>query len=280
MSRAAPTGAHLSLDRLVALAALAKRPRADGWSRGQSAGRSGPRRGSGGDLYDLRPFVDGDDPRQLDPAATARSGRRQIRRCHEEVERSLLLIVDMRGSMFWGTRGRLRSVAAAEAAALEGWRCVLSDGRCGLAILRDTGPTWVPARPGHAAMLEIAGTLARCHDEALAAPGTALRPLAECMADLVPRVRHGTAVILATGFDKPGAAFGATLASLSLSGPLEVLLVQDAVEHTPPSRRVAARIGQELVRGRFGPSPSPDILTAAGVSYRVVPCDRPEDVPA
>ncbi|WP_245943087.1 DUF58 domain-containing protein [Rhodovulum viride] len=100
MGGEAISGAVLSRDRLVALASRVGPNAAAGLARGRVAALSGPRRGEGGDLYDLRPFLEGDDPRLVDPAATARSGRPQLRRRHEEVERSLLLVVDLRGPMF------------------------------------------------------------------------------------------------------------------------------------------------------------------------------------
>lgn len=287
MKSAAPSGAHLSLDRLVALASVAVPMAYHGLSRGRVAGLSGPRRGEGGDLYDLRPFVDGDDRRQMDPAATARSGRPQLRRRHEEVERSLMLVVDMRTPMLWGTRGRFRSVAAAEAAALEGWRWVRASGRCGLAILRGGGMEWLPARPREASMLEIAGALARTHAEILAEPANAARtqvgsaavprPLVETLPGIAARLASGTAILLATGLDTPGEGFGPTVTALARRNPLEILLVRDAVETAPPPGTFTARIGAALSRGRFGPSPSAEMLSEHAIPFRPVRCDQPEE---
>lgn len=54
------------------------------------------RQGQGHAIRDLRPFAEGDDPRHLDAAATARTGLPHIRRFHEDRERTVLLIADFR----------------------------------------------------------------------------------------------------------------------------------------------------------------------------------------
>ena len=282
------SGAELSLDRLSARASVAvpephRGPKA-GLARGRVAGISGPRRGDGGELYDLRPFVEGDDPRMMDPAATARSGRPQLRRRHEEVERSLLLIVDMRSSMLWGTRGRFRSVAAAEAAAAEGWACIQAGGRCGLAILRDGGMEWVPSRPREPAMLDIAASLARAHAEAMAERGDMYgegrATLADMLSEVAARTSAGTAVSLATGLDAPGDAFAGTVAAVARRNPFEILLVQDAVETNPPQGIVTARMGPGIVRGRFGASPAGAFLSDHGIPFRLIRSEQTEELMA
>ncbi|AUC55712.1 hypothetical protein CDO87_02690 [Sagittula sp. P11] len=269
----------MSLDRLVALAGQVGPAPVAGLSHGRVAGLSGPRRGEGGDLYDLRPFIDGDDPRLVDASASARSGRPQLRRRHEEVERSLLLVVDFRAPMFWGTRGRFRSVAAAEAAALEGWACVLAGGRVGLAILRDDGIDRLPARPREAAMLEIAGVLARTH-AAMGAHPEEMAPLSDGLIEIAARVPSGTAVLLATGMDTPGHDFADIASDLMRRIRFEILLVQDAVETAPPPGRFTARTGDILSRGRFGASPTAAVLSERGIAARIVRAEADEVLPA
>ena len=279
-AKGAGSGAVLSLDRLVALAGQVGPAPVAGLSHGRVAGLSGPRRGEGGDLYDLRPFIDGDDPRLVDPAASARSGRPQLRRRHEEVERSLLLVVDFRAPMFWGTRGRFRSVAAAEAAALEGWACVLAGGRVGLAILRDDGIDRLPARPREAAMLEIAGVLARTHAATMGAHPEEVVPLSDGLIEIAARVPSGTAVLLATGMDTPGDGFADIATDLMRRNRFEILLVQDAVETAPPPGRFTARTGDILSRGRFGASPTAAVLSERGIAARIVRAEADEVLPA
>jgi len=271
----AASGAEVSLDRLVALAGLVRPATTAGLSHGLSGGLSGPKRGDGADLFDLRPYQDGDDLRRIDPAATARSGRPQVRSRHEDVERTLLLVADFRGPMLWGTRGRFRSVAAAEALALAGWRAVLAGGRVGLVVLRDADLDVIAPQPREAAMLRIAGALAQHHAEALAAAADGHDTLAPLLDAVSARAAPGVSICLATGLDDPGPDLGTAAAALMRKCPLEVLLVQDAVETEAPRGRFAARIGAGFRRGRFGPSPSADILTRHDIPFRLLRADLP-----
>ena len=78
--------------------------------------------GAGMDLREIRAYVAGDDPRRLDPAATARTGHPHIRSLHEDRDDTILLVADFRAPMLWGTGAALRSVRAARHLAQAGWR--------------------------------------------------------------------------------------------------------------------------------------------------------------
>ena len=95
--------------------------------------------------------------------------------------------------MLWGTRGRLRSVAAAEALALAGWQAVLGAGAAGVVALTDAGLLAERPRARDAGMARVAGLLARAHALALdtRAPGPRARPRPRPRRPLRPaRRRH------------------------------------------------------------------------------------------
>lgn len=77
----------------------------------------GKRRGTGTDLDSIGAFQDGDDPRHIDWAATARTGRPQVRRFLSNVHRPLTLLVDLRAEMFFGITGSLLAASACREAA-------------------------------------------------------------------------------------------------------------------------------------------------------------------
>jgi len=170
------TGAVVSVERLIALAAYAGLGEDTSFARSAVGGASGPKRGDGGDIYDLRPFEDGDDPRQIDPAASARSGRTQLRNRHEQVDRTALLVADFRSSMLWGSQVRLRSVAAAEALALEGWKVVAGGGQIGSICCLDQSHESRAPQPREAAMLGISQMMASLHDQAMETAAGAKTP--------------------------------------------------------------------------------------------------------
>ncbi|MGH7660962.1 MAG: DUF58 domain-containing protein [Vulcanimicrobiaceae bacterium] len=77
-----------------------------------------PRRGDGLEISELRGYVEGDDPRRIDWAATARAGNLQVRVLLEEHALCFGAIVDTSASM---NVGRRRSLRAAAAEALDTW---------------------------------------------------------------------------------------------------------------------------------------------------------------
>ena len=68
--------------------------------------------GSGTEIAQLRPYVVGDDVRQLDPAATARTGEPYVRQQVPERALTSWVLVDVSASMAFGTQDRLKSDVA------------------------------------------------------------------------------------------------------------------------------------------------------------------------
>ncbi|MEX0338691.1 MAG: DUF58 domain-containing protein, partial [Arenibacterium sp.] len=88
-------------------------------------------RGRGLNFEELRNYVDGDDIRTIDWKVTARAGKPYVRVYTEERDRPTLLIVDQRQTMFFGSRTYMKSVIAAEAAALVAHRVLAQGDRIG-----------------------------------------------------------------------------------------------------------------------------------------------------
>ncbi len=95
-------------------------------------------RGRGLNFEEIRAYLPGDDIRSIDWKVTARTREPHIRVYTEERERPAYLLVDQRLAMFFGTRVRLKSVVAAEAAALGAWRILSMGDRAGALVFNDT----------------------------------------------------------------------------------------------------------------------------------------------
>lgn len=93
--------------------------------------------GRGLNFDSLRRYQPGDDVRLIDWQATARMRTPWIRLYNEEKERAVFLLVDQRQDMFFATRGQTKSVAAANIAALLGWRSWHDGDRLGSAVFGD-----------------------------------------------------------------------------------------------------------------------------------------------
>ena len=77
------------------------------------AGRHASRlRGRGLNSEEIRRYLPGDDIRQMDWRVTARTRKPHVRVYSEERDRPVLLVIDQRQSMFFGSRRAMKSVAA------------------------------------------------------------------------------------------------------------------------------------------------------------------------
>jgi uncharacterized protein (DUF58 family) len=110
-------------------------------------------RGRGLDFEELRHYRPGDDIRNMDWRVTNRTGKPHVRVYTEERDRPVILIVDQRLSMFFGSRDKMKSVVAAELAALAAWRVLDQGDRVGAIIFNDRGTAQVrPSRNQRSAM--------------------------------------------------------------------------------------------------------------------------------
>lgn len=141
VKREEPTpGIYADLDSLISLSLKAKGfallPRQP--SRSILAGRHTSRlRGRGLDFEELRTYLPGDDIRTIDWKVTARMRKPHVRVYTEERDRPTLLVVDQRQAMFFGSQRNMKSVTAAEVAALVAWRVVASGDRVGAVVFND-----------------------------------------------------------------------------------------------------------------------------------------------
>jgi uncharacterized protein (DUF58 family) len=95
-------------------------------------------RGRGLNFEELRHYRAGDDIRTMDWKVTNRTRKPHVRVYTEERERPVLLVVDQRISMFFGSQSKMKSVIAAELAALSAWRVLSVGDRVGSLVFNDT----------------------------------------------------------------------------------------------------------------------------------------------
>lgn len=109
------------------------------------AGRHASRlRGRGLNFEEIRRYLPGDDIRNMDWHITARTRKPHVRVYTEERDRPGLLVVDQRLSMFFGSQRAMKSVVAAEAAALAAWRALAVGDRVGALVFDDRDVVEIP----------------------------------------------------------------------------------------------------------------------------------------
>lgn len=94
-------------------------------------------RGRGLNFEEIRHYRPGDDTRAIDWKVTARTGKPHTRIFTEERDRPAFVVVDQRPGMFFGSKLMMKSVAAAELAALTAWRVLAVGDRVGGVIFNE-----------------------------------------------------------------------------------------------------------------------------------------------
>jgi uncharacterized protein (DUF58 family) len=126
--------------------------------------------GSGTEIAQLRPYVVGDDVRQLDPAATARTGEAYVRQQVPERALTTWVLVDVSPSMAFGSQDRLKSDVAEGVARVVTRSGLRRAGKVGMLTFGvPGGGRLIPPRGGRRAMIAIRRAL----DEGVAPDGTA-----------------------------------------------------------------------------------------------------------
>ncbi len=112
-------------------------------------------KGSGLSFDEVREYQPGDDVRQIDWNVTARTGTAFIKRYIEERELTILLVIDVSGSLKFGTKAQTKKTVAAELAALVAFCAVSNHDRIGLLCFTDAVEKSVPPSKGTKHVLRV-----------------------------------------------------------------------------------------------------------------------------
>lgn len=227
---------HATRDELIALRRILPRKLTAPLDRVhsvQAGAHVSMQRGRGMDYLESRAYQPGDDVRRLDWRLTARSGRLHTKVFQEDHERRLLVLLDDRDTMHFGTRRRFKSVQAARAAALAVWLAAATGMRVGLTSF-GRQRLLVHPQTGSRGALAILHALTR---ESTRDPGPSPEPesLGQALRRIAPLVRGGTRTLLVTDGFGVDPEVRARLVALRRHARLGVLLVNDAIEIALPA---------------------------------------------
>ena len=126
---------------------------------GQAGGYLSRFRGRGTEFDEVRPYQPGDDTRDIDWRVSARSGRTYTKLFREERECPLLIAVDLRRPMHFGSRVTFKSLQAIQAATLLAWFGEHRGDRIGLSIFNESGHHELRPKRGQKAVLHLINQL-------------------------------------------------------------------------------------------------------------------------
>lgn len=112
-------------------------------------------RGHGVEFAEVRAYQPGDPFQAIDWKVTARMGRPYVKKFVEERELSVLIAIDVSGSLGTGTRGRTKYQLALEVAALLGLAATRNNDRVGLLLFSDGVERWIRPRRGRGRLRQL-----------------------------------------------------------------------------------------------------------------------------
>ena len=112
-------------------------------------------RGRGMSFSEVREYRTGDDVRDIDWNVTARSSKPHIKIYEEERELTLMLLVDVSGSSFFGTTGQTKKGLQAEIAAVLAFSACQTGDKVGCMLFTDRVEKFIPPKKGRAHVLMI-----------------------------------------------------------------------------------------------------------------------------
>lgn len=226
-----------------------------------AGGHASKLRGRGLDFDEIRKYQPGDDPRTIDWKVTARTREAHTRVYTEERERPVLLVVDQRAGMFFGSVRMMKSVAAAEAAALAAWRTVAVKDRVGGVVFSDTAIVEVRPQRTRSTVMRLLRTIAdqnrALKADTLAKPGA----LNEAIRRASRLVTHDALVVLISDATGADAETQSLLTAIARHNDVVVAFVSDPLEAelsdagrvvvSDGDRQMEVDTASESLRGKF-----------------------------
>ena len=204
-----------------------------------SGRRASRLRGRGLEFEELRAYLPGDDVRAIDWKVTARTGSAHVRVTREERDRPALVVVDQRQSMFYGTVLNMKSVTAAEIAALAAWRILGQGDRVGGLVLSDRGTDAIPARRSRGAVLRLLDLVADANlalsADAPVVPDATAR-LDAALTRAAEIVTHDWLLLVVSDFDGAGDATLRILSGVARGNDIVLAIVHDPSAHETPAK--------------------------------------------
>ena len=193
-------------------------------------------RGRGMDFEEVRIYQPGDDVRSIDWRVTAKTQTPHTKIFREERERPVLVVSDLRSSMFFGSQ-RLKSVAACEISAALAWAGLNANDRVGGLVFGAQRQAEVKSRRSHHAVLQFIHEL-QDFSQQLLEPAAEQHQFEHSLAHILEETRRfslpGTTIFVVSDFHDFDQECERHLFELARHGNLNFCHVFDSIETELP----------------------------------------------
>lgn len=210
-------------------------------------------KGWGMSFSEVRPYQWGDDVRNIDWNVTARTGDPHIKIFEEERELTVMLMVDMSHSAYFGTTTQFKQELMVEISAVLAFSAIQNNDKVGLILFSDRVEKYIPPKKGRTHILRIIRELINYEP---ASQGTDLKRALEYLNNVIKKrcITFLLSDFIATGYEQ-------VLQIVAKKHDLVGMHIFDPVEHNFPSiglvRLRDAETGAEYILD----TASPDVVS-------------------
>lgn len=215
-----------------------------------AGGHVSPFKGRGVEFDESRPYQPGDDLRTIDWRVTARTGKPYTKVFREERNRPVIVWLDLRSSMMFGTQGAYKAVVAADAAALIGWSAIGNGDQFGGLVFSEFAHNELRPKLGRRSALRlfelIAADLAWQTDHGTTqVVQTESEAIERALLRLTRVARPGSMLFLLSDFRNLDPDSERHIRQLSMHNDLLLMQIYDPIEvELPPPGRYRVQIGR------------------------------------
>lgn len=112
-------------------------------------------KGKGMEFYEVREYSPGDEIRSVDWNVTARANHLFVKKFVEERELTVMLLLDMSASSYFGTKGQLKMQLAAKLCSLLAFSAIKNNDKVGFIAFTDRIEKFIPPRKGIRHVLRV-----------------------------------------------------------------------------------------------------------------------------
>ncbi|GLS91168.1 MoxR protein [Psychromonas marina] len=192
-------------------------------------------RGRGLNFEELKHYQMGDDIRNLDWKVTLRTGQPHVRLYSEEKDRNVIILVDQGANMFFSSIDTMKSVVAAEVAALISWRVLREGDRIGLLIKNTTELAWSEPMRGQQHALHLLKTLSQSNQSLNVASQDHIT-FSDSLMTLAKRDLRQSTIIILSDFLTLNEDDISKLKNIQRSNDLLAIRISDPMEHLIPKQ--------------------------------------------
>ena len=198
-----PKGHKVSAERLVEGRHVAQSININAQSKALAllAGRRKIRqRGRGVDFEEVRLYAPGDDVRSIDWRVTARSGDPHTKLFQEDREQPIVLLVDLRSPMWFGSKNCFKTVLASHIASVLAWAGLDAGERVGGIAMTNSGLFEIKPQRSKRSVLRLLHLMESATAPSAASPSDASDSWSVALSQLKSLSRPGARLMLISDF--------------------------------------------------------------------------------